>query len=77
MLEPACGEGHLSKRLIELGVDVHSSDLINRGYGGVVDFFNIDSWEGDLITNPPYKIAQKFVSIVLKLFQREEKLQCS
>ena len=32
VLEPACGEGHLSKRLIELGVEVHSSDLIDRGY---------------------------------------------
>lgn len=73
MLEPACGEGHLSKRLIELGVDVHSSDLINRGYGEVVDFFNIDSWEGDLITNPPYKIAQKFVEHSIEIIPEARK----
>ena len=37
--EPACGMGHLSKRMIELGKKVHSTDLINRGYGtGGVDF---------------------------------------
>ena len=74
VLEPACGEGHLSKRLIELGVDVHSSDLINRGYGEVVDFFNIDSWEGDLITNPPYKIAQKFVEHSVEIIPEGRKV---
>lgn len=31
--ECACGEGHLSKRLMELGYQVHSTDLINRGFG--------------------------------------------
>ena len=74
VLEPACGEGHLSKRLIELGVNVCSSDLINRGYGEVVDFFNIDSWEGDLITNPPYKIAQKFVEHSIEIIPEGRKV---
>lgn len=31
--EPACGEGHLAKRLTELGYDVTATDLIDRGYG--------------------------------------------
>lgn len=31
--ECACGAGHLSKRLIELGYNVKSTDLIYRGYG--------------------------------------------
>lgn len=31
--ECACGEGHLSKRLIANGHDVLSTDLIDRGYG--------------------------------------------
>lgn len=31
--ECACGEGHLSKRLIELGYKVFSTDLIYRGFG--------------------------------------------
>ena len=31
--ECACGEGHLSKRLIELGYNVKSTDLIYRGFG--------------------------------------------
>lgn len=32
--ECACGEGHLSKRLTELGYNVKSTDLIDRGLGG-------------------------------------------
>lgn len=31
--ECACGAGHLSKRLIELGYNVKSTDLIYRGFG--------------------------------------------
>lgn len=32
--ECACGAGHLSKRLTELGYNVRSTDLIDRGIGG-------------------------------------------
>lgn len=63
--EPACGEGHLSKVLVEHGYDVLSSDLIDRGYGdGGVDFLSIPAHgdkECDIITNPPYKYASEFV----------------
>lgn len=31
--ECSAGEGHLSERLIELGYEVRSTDLIDRGYG--------------------------------------------
>lgn len=31
--EPACGEGHISKRLEEFGYSVDSTDLIDRNYG--------------------------------------------
>lgn len=40
--EPSCGQGHLSKWLVEHGHDVLSTDLIDRGYGiGGVDFFSV------------------------------------
>jgi hypothetical protein len=61
--ENACGEGHLSKRLEEFGKSVYSTDLVDRGYGD--DFFDFLSsdihWDGDIITNPPYKYAKEFV----------------
>ena len=71
--EPACGEGHLSKVLLERGFRVRSTDLIDRGYGlGGVDFLEDNSeihWT-DIITNPPFKLAEEFVRHGLKLADR-------
>lgn len=62
--EPACGEGHLSKVLERSGYNVISTDLVYRGYGELdsVDFLETtkDDFEGDIITNPPYKYALEF-----------------
>ena len=65
--ECACGEGHISDVLERHGYDVTSTDLIDRGYGvGGVDFLECNSvFNGDIITNPPYKHAIKFVSHAL------------
>lgn len=70
--EPACGEGHISKVLQQAGYDVQSTDLVWREYGaGGVDFLKIadpdNSWDGDIITNPPYKYAKEFVEQALRL----------
>ena len=70
ILEPACGEGHLSKRLEQLGHKVYSYDKIDRGYGGVQDFFFMEQLpEGveAIVTNPPYKYATEFVLKSLEL----------
>jgi hypothetical protein len=67
--EPACGEGHLSKRMIELGKKVYSTDLFYRGYGkGEIDFLgeNFKATTMDIITNPPYKYAQEFCERALE-----------
>ena len=67
--ECACGEGHLSKVLLDRGYTVVSTDLIDRGYGtGGVDFLKVNAvFDGDIITNPPYKYAQQFVKHALDL----------
>lgn len=63
--ECSCGEGHLSKRLEEHGIEVISTDLVDRGYGkGGVDFLaTTEKVDMDILTNPPYKYARvkKFV----------------
>lgn len=63
ILEPSCGEGHLSKRLEFLGYDVDSRDLIDRGYKycTVSDFFSLKVHIGNIITNPPYSLAKEFI----------------
>lgn len=67
--EPACGEGHLSEVFKAKGYDVHSTDLVDRGYGiGGIDFLQCsEPFCGDIITNPPYKYAQQFVEKALSL----------
>lgn len=68
--ECACGEGHLAKVFEAHGHEVISTDLVYRGYGDPVslDFLNetIDDFEGDVITNPPYKFALEFVQRALE-----------
>lgn len=67
--ECACGEGHLSKVFENAGYNVRSSDLIDRGFGEIgIDFLEINTeWNGDIITNPPYKFAQEFVEKALQI----------
>lgn len=69
ILEPSCGEGHISEVLIRGGYQVVSRDLIDRGYGEVADFLSIDNteWNGDIITNPPYKYGCEFVEKALQI----------
>lgn len=74
VLEPACGEGHISKVLKQKGIDVTSSDLINRGYGKVKDFSEYTFWDGDIVTNPPYKIAKEFTSHALDIIKDGNKV---
>lgn len=74
--ECACGEGHLSKKLTALGYDVKSTDLVYRGFGvGGVDFLQCSSgFDGDIITNPPFKYALEFVEHALELVPEGNKV---
>ena len=67
--ECACGEGDLSKVFEEAGHKVLSTDLVDRGYGqGDVDFLQCtEVFDGDIITNPPYKYAKEFVEKAIEL----------
>ena len=68
ILEPSCGNGIISSALKEHGHIVKSSDLIDRGYGDVMDFFSIESASGmDIVTTPPYRYSKKFVEHALKI----------
>ena len=65
--ECACGEGHLAKVFNNAGILGKATDLINRGYGDVEDFLASTEpyYNGDIVTNPPYKFAQEFVEQAL------------
>lgn len=75
--EPACGEGHLSDVLKKHNIHSRSSDLISRGYSEeILDFLAIDNleWNGDIITNPPFKYAKEFVEKSLQITQAGSKI---
>jgi len=61
--EPACGNGAISKVAEDYGYDVFSSDLVYRGYGvpESVDFLDTLYVSGDIVTNPPFSLATKFI----------------
>lgn len=63
------GGGHLSKELEKNGYNVISTDIVDRGYGkGGIDFLKqTKKFDGDIITNPPYKFALEFVEKALEL----------
>lgn len=68
--EPACGEGHLAKWLTDHGHKVYASDIVDRGYGQVQDFFTMEQLPPDcktILTDPPYKYAMEFVLHALKI----------
>lgn len=71
--ECACGGGHLAQVLENNGYEVIATDLIYRGYGDKesLNFLEetLDEFEGDIITNPPYKYALEFVQKALDSVQ--------
>lgn len=72
--ECACGQGHLSNVLKTRGIEVTSTDLVDRGYGeDCIDFLKYESGfplDLDILTNPPYKYAKEFVEKGLELVDK-------
>jgi|TARA_Y100000034_G_scaffold43202_1_gene52754 hypothetical protein len=71
-LEPACGEGHISKLLDS--EHTYSTDLIYRGYGdGDIDFLKHKYYKNynTVITNPPFALFQEFVEKALQVTNKK------
>lgn len=69
--ECACGAGHISRVLEQHGYEVLSTDLYDRGFGEVgVDFLDSNiNFDGDIVSDPPYSEAEKFVRKALETVQ--------
>lgn len=75
--EPAVGGGAISEVLKYHGYDVLNSDIIDHGYPSTktIDFLKYDNkWDGDIITNPPYKYAKEFAEKALEVVQTGRKV---
>lgn len=81
ILEPACGQGHISETLKELlpNFDVTSTDLIDRGYGATgIDFLTYDYGKtfDTVITNPPFSLAKEFIEKGLEISNKYVIMLC-
>lgn len=69
--EPACGEGHISKVLVDAGYEVVSTDLVRYGYGEANRDFLAETLPlaKHIVTNPPYGrgLADAFAKHALDL----------
>lgn len=76
--EPACGRGDMSRVLEESGYEVTSTDLIDRGYGQSQRDFLME-WQTvapNIVTNPPFKMAEEFARHALHLTTGKVAMLC-
>ena len=77
--ETACGSGNLSRELKRLGYDViKETDLFDRGYGDVgIDFLKEkEVFQGNTITNPPYKHINEWIVKSIELSSNKAYIFC-
>lgn len=61
--EPCDGLGHISDTLAAHGYEVRRSDIVTRGRDiEQLDFLTCnETWDGDIVTNPPYSCGVQIV----------------
>jgi hypothetical protein len=76
--EPCCGMNHITNVLRENLYNVRTSDIIDRANDGTVELMDFlkteEKWSGDIITNPPFKLATEFVYKCLDVLETGNKL---
>lgn len=76
--ECACGEHHLVNVLKDRGYEVKASDILDRlgdSRTEIIDFLQYDGeFNGDIITNPPFKYAKEFVEKALEVIPEGNKV---
>lgn len=67
--EPACGAGDISRAFMAAGHSVESTDLVDRGFGTPrIDFLmEQELLAPNVVTNPPFKMADDFARHALDL----------
>lgn len=78
-LEPCCGQGHIAKVIEEYypNANITAFDIVDRGYGtGNIDFltYETDKRFDNVITNPPFALAQEFIEKSYDLLKENGKI---
>lgn len=68
-LDPCCGAGNIPRVLRAQGITCLGSDIVDRGYGSVGDFFEREPGCGVnvVISNPPYGVMERFIEHALRV----------
>lgn len=65
--DPCCGMGTIVAAARRAGYIATGSDIVDRGYNFPArDFFTSGNTHDNIVTNPPYKIAQKVIAHALE-----------
>jgi hypothetical protein len=68
--DPACGFGNIPKSAISAGFVTWAADIVDRGYldgRPKSDFFYFDLPADNIVTNPPFNVADKFALHALRI----------
>lgn len=69
--DPACGGGTIPRAATRAGFTITGTDLIDRGFGGVENFFNTDLQVNNIISNPPFELLEPWLAKSLKSTTRK------
>jgi len=73
--ECACGEGCMAKTIAQFGKLAFASDKYDYRYGSLIDFLTYNgTWDGDIVTNPPYSLCIDFIYKGYSLLKEGRKL---
>lgn len=76
--EPAAGHHLIANTLKEAGYEVTTTDIADYGFGDEIgNFLEVtaeDSWDGDIITNPPYGLSTEFAVKALEVVKPGHKV---
>jgi hypothetical protein len=65
--DPACGFGRIVTSALNAGYeDAYGSDIVDRGFGYVRDFFQHVKTHDNIISNPPFDVFEDFAQHALK-----------
>jgi len=65
--DPACGFGRIPQAAQKAGYVTYATDIVDRGYSGVRDFFEPSTvrWQ-NIVSNPPFDVFEEFARRALK-----------
>jgi hypothetical protein len=70
--EPCCGNGSMARVLLEARYGVKCSDLYDTGYGQTgIDACTLEGPIDNIVTNPPYNLAEKMLTHFLEITQKK------